>query len=114
MKMEDLRLFMKLSVKAPTTTAEVPAALEALEAKKKEYEEKRDKVGGLNWAGFFGVGARGKASVVGAATSAPPDALLWQSGVLRGAIPDAAPAPSTQTRTRTPGRGRGRRRGGGR
>jgi hypothetical protein len=45
LRMDDLKTFMQLGVKAPTTTAEVPAALEALEAKKKVFEEKRDKVG---------------------------------------------------------------------
>ncbi len=44
-------MFMKLGAKPPTTTAEVPAALEALEAKKKEFEEKRDKVGRGGWVG---------------------------------------------------------------
>jgi len=56
LRMDDLKMFLKLGVKAPTTTAEVPTALEVLEAKKKEFEEKRDKVGcfgsvgwGLGW-----------------------------------------------------------------
>ncbi|KAI8466860.1 MAG: hypothetical protein J3K34DRAFT_524188 [Monoraphidium minutum] len=43
LRMDDLKRFMKLGVKAPTSHADVPAAIEALEAKKKEYEEKRDK-----------------------------------------------------------------------
>jgi hypothetical protein len=49
--MDDLKKFMQLGVKVPITTADVPAALEALEAKKKEFEEKRDKVGWLALAG---------------------------------------------------------------
>lgn len=40
-------MFMKLGVKAPTVVADVEAAIAALEAKKKEYEDKRDKVGGV-------------------------------------------------------------------
>lgn len=43
LRMDDLKTFMKLGVKAPTTVADVAAAIDALEAKKKVFEEKRDK-----------------------------------------------------------------------
>jgi hypothetical protein len=41
--METLGTFYKLGVTAPNTVADVPATLEAMEAKKKEYEELREK-----------------------------------------------------------------------
>ena len=41
--METLGTYHKLGVPVPQTHADVPAALEALEAKKKEYEELREK-----------------------------------------------------------------------
>jgi len=62
--MDDLKMFLKLGVKAPITTAEVPATLESLESKKKEFEEKRDKVRFcLTW------GCRGKCFLLSAAPS---------------------------------------------
>ncbi|GBF95776.1 hypothetical protein Rsub_08212 [Raphidocelis subcapitata] len=44
LRMDDLKTFMKLGVKAPATIADVAASIEALEGKRKEFEEKRDKV----------------------------------------------------------------------
>eukprot|EP00879_Flechtneria_rotunda_P000406 GHRR01000500.1.p1 GENE.GHRR01000500.1~~GHRR01000500.1.p1 ORF type:complete len:620 (+),score=299.54 GHRR01000500.1:185-2044(+) len=41
--LETLKTFMMLGLEAPKTNEEVPKTIEALEAKKKEFEEKRDK-----------------------------------------------------------------------
>ncbi|KAF8069594.1 hypothetical protein HT031_001711 [Scenedesmus sp. PABB004] len=41
--LETLKTFMALGLEAPKSNDDVPAAIEAVEAKKKEYEEKRDK-----------------------------------------------------------------------
>lgn len=41
--LETLKTFMSLGVEPPKNNDDVPKVIEVLEAKKKEYEEKRDK-----------------------------------------------------------------------
>jgi hypothetical protein len=41
--LETLKTFHELGVEPPSANEDVPKTIEALEAKKKEYEEKRDK-----------------------------------------------------------------------
>lgn len=50
--MDDLKLLLKLGItKPPTTVGEVPPIIETLEGKKKDLEDKRDKVGRMGGVG---------------------------------------------------------------
>ncbi|GBG00473.1 hypothetical protein Rsub_13154 [Raphidocelis subcapitata] len=104
LRMDDLRMFMKLGVKAPATAGDAPAALEALAAKKAELEGRRDKAA----AAAAAAGEEGEADLVEeseaeeeeeAEAEAPKDPVAAAEGPLFGdddLPPVGAPAPAAQ------------------